>query len=321
MSTLSKVFPRKPILDISLEEFVSHITSSHDIVIFAYEQFHNIELQLEGLTNLLELKPLLESSKEELSHILHEEHLVHSTNFNFTNTVKSVFARLKAFFMKLFDAVVAFFRRMFAVNVRTRHTLTGHISKFYKNRALIDNMRIEQLSVYLINSKNFEDLKVCLVLLVNDLKEASKTVSIDEAIRYSKGLESLGYIVRDRMILQTASTKRIDTPESNRFISLGWDIETYIKASQVLSTLCLRSEEADSIKNKLENEVKAGLREVDRLTSIGDVDKATALNNQLNDLSLRSSYVFKCAVILQSYVEHLSIQFLDTWENINNLSN
>jgi hypothetical protein len=132
-------------------------------------------------------------------------------------------------------------------------------------------------------------------------------------------LKELGYGVESEIIVTTGDVAKL-TPGSGRFKERGWTVDTFITATQRIIDLCAASETANAVKLALQNELNAGIREVDRLSSISDVARAQALQQNMNDLSKKSAFVFKSAVILQSYVEQLTVQFSDTWTNINNLS-
>lgn len=319
MNTLSKVFPKVPILEMSLSDFSDHFASSHELILSINEQFNNLEQSFEGLSNLIEIRPLIISGKEELAHLIGANITMISSDEGFGDVVRTVFVKIKNFFIKLLEAIVAFFRRMFNVNTRTRHTLNTSITTFYRKRSTIADERTNVLSVYVISAAQFNDIVPILNTVVDDLLAASKSMDVAEATTFHSGIGRLGYMVSDHMIVETTSTKQV-IPIARRFAELGWTMDDFVKASQTLSNLCLRCEEANIVKGKLENELKAGMRKVDMLTNLSKTDEAIQLQNSLNDLSKRSSFVFKCSAILQSYVEQLSIQFLDTWQNINNLS-
>lgn len=319
MKTISKVFQKAPILEMSLSDFSDHFATSHELLLSINEQFNNLELAFEGLSNLIELRPLVKSGKEELTHILKTDVSILASEEGFGEVVRTVFIKIKNFFIKLYEAIVAFFRRMFNVNTRTRHTLNTAITTFYRKRSTIADERTNVLSVYVVSAAQFNDVVPILNTVVDDLLAASKTTDVASATTFHTGIGRLGYMVSDHMIVETTSTKQV-TPVAKRFGELGWTMDEFIKASNTLSNLCLRCEEANIVKGKLESELKAGMRKVDMLNTLSRTDEAVQLQNTLNDLSKRSSFVFKCSAILQSYVEQLSIQFLDAWQNINNLS-
>lgn len=319
MNSISKVFPKTPILSMTLADFVEHISDTHSLKMLANEQFHSIESVMTSITNALEIKPLFANAHEELTHLLKDNVLTMESNTLFANSLKSMFLKLKNFFLKLIDAIVAFFKRTFDVNVRTRHTLNNQIKKFYMKRSTIADTRIAALSSFLITKEQFVEIHNILVLVHKDLLEAGKAVNADEASQFNAGISKLGYMVSNGVVIETTSTKNI-TPIAKRFGELGWTVENYIEASQTLAQLCMSCESANNIGVRLKNNLTAGMREIDRLNTTSAPDKAAALQVGLNDLSKRSCYVLKCAGILQSYVGQLSVQFVDTWENIINLT-
>ena len=320
MSLLSEMFPGEQIKPMSLMDHLDNICTIHDVVQTANQTFYQLERHFEAVINLCQIAPYLKEQKAVMHHFLSAEALrLVSSNEDLLTTVRGIFVKIKDFFLRLIDAIVAFFRRWFDSNVRTRHTLLDCISTFYKRRANISDERISVLNICMLDSVQFDELYGILTSLSKDVVNASKSNDSITAATYSEGIRGLGYEIESGMIVESGRIKKIQ-PIPGRFKDRGWTVDTFITATQRVVDLCSASESANAVKASLQNELNAGVREIDRLNSIDRPEAAQELQNRMNDLSKKSGYVFKSAVLLQSYVEQLSVQFTDTWTNINNLS-
>ena len=120
--------------------------------------------------------------------------------------------------------------------------------------------------------------------------------------------------VKDGVIYQTVPYV---IPTGRTTLSSGnWSIDGLKNVTAKVAMICTNAAELNKLKNSLENDVKSSIRNIDKYIAIGDNKKAEELQYALNNKSMRSSYVFKCSVIFQSYVTQISTMLVDAWHNI-----
>lgn len=320
MSTLSKIFPAATVPEQSLEYWIEQVDDLHRTSCELIQLLFNLEQQDVAITNLASIEMALPTvacadicSLTGLAEIqLSQEGL--------GTMLKEALVKFKNFLIKLKDMVIAFFKRMFDTNIRVRKTLNGSISDFYQKQPSITEARLAQLRIYLPSREDVEIILPLLEDLANQTIEASKELTTEATLAAPHtALDVLGYnVTEEALIFETTSIKKINA-KSKRLEELGWNIKTLIEKTNSLVTLCRLTEKANIIKNKLQLQLSAGEREVDRLCALADSSIVLKAQADLNDLSKRSGYIFKSTVILQSYVTGLSVLFQDTWQNINNL--
>ena len=144
--------------------------------------------------------------------------------------------------------------------------------------------------------------------------ELAKIPSIKDASTFKTGITKFGYSVKDGVVYEVNPYKiksgRLTMQNSD------WTIEHLKQITNRIAMLCTQAAELNNLKNSLESDVTSSIRTIDKFITLGDDAEAQKLQYELNDKSLRSSYVFKCAVVFQSYVTQMSGMLVDTWNNI-----
>ena len=322
-NNLRNVFATRPVeTTMDLVDMAEQICLANEVRCNVEETFHMLGDQFRKTFNQMALKKYAGVPDVVLMDSLpqHRDIFVSSEGLGegIADTIRSMLISLKNFFLRLWANVVAFFKQLFDQNSKVRNTLLKRVNEFTKHRSTDYDARINQMQTYLPTVDDTVNLIQDLNILFNDAMAMSKMTTIKTAAQYKKGVLLFGYQINDGQIIEDSKLKR--QIRSNR-ITFGsvWTIDKFIEITQQFASLCTDTGKLNAVRTSLENDVKFATYNIDKYLALGDDSKAEQLQYELNDKSLRSSYVFKSAAILQSYVSQMTTMLLDTWENINSV--
>lgn len=229
-------------------------------------------------------------------------------------TFQNALLSIKNFFLNLWANVVAFFKRLFDSNTRARAALLKSMMTFDKQRSVAGDARVQTVPLFLPPHDETVNLIANLEILYSDALEMSKSLTIAEASTFKKGMSLLGYIVKDGVIYDDHPYK-IPTSQIS-IASSDWSVDELKVVTNRVCKLCTNAANLNAVKNSLENDVKSATRTIDKYLALGNNEGADRIQQELNNKSVRASYVFKCAVVFQSYVTQLNGMLTDAWANV-----
>ena len=298
----------------SPEELVTHTHSIHDLRRVAQENFDRLQEEIRNTFNIHGLLPYAGVTDVVLRDVIQSDIAMNHSQEELTAMFKNALLSLKNFFLNLWGSIVAFFKQLFDGNSRTRTTLYRAVAKFDKSRSKERDQKIMGMTLFLPNYNSAVDLCSNLDILYNDVVSLSDVPDIKTAAEFKKGIKLFGYDVKDGVIYQSIP---YHIPTIRTTLSDGnWTIDGLKTVTSKVAMICTNAAELNKLKNSLENDVKSSIRNIDKYIAIGDNKKAEELQYALNNKSMRSSYVFKCSVIFQSYVTQISTMLVDAWNNI-----
>lgn len=314
-NALKQAFPTPlPICNWSIEELASQISTMNDLERVVVNNFHALQDEILKTFNIHSLIDYAGMKDIVLRDALGSEKLMNSSQEGLSSMFRNALLSLKNFFMNLWASIVAFFKRMFDTNSRTRTTLYNLQREFDKNRSNDADLKLQTVDLYLPTYKESVEVISSLEILYHDVTELSKVPSIQDAATFKTGITQFGYTVKDGVIYEVNPYKiragRMTMKSSD------WSVEHLKQITNRVAMLCTQAAELNDLKNSLENDVTASIRTIDKYIALGDDAGAQQLQYELNNKSLRASYVFKCAVVFQSYVTQMSGMLIDTWNNI-----
>lgn len=314
-NALKQAFPTPlPICNWSIEELASQISTMNDLERVVVNNFHALQDEILKTFNIHSLIDYAGMKDIVLRDALGSEKLMNSSQEGLSSMFRNALLSLKNFFMNLWASIVAFFKRMFDTNSRTRTTLYNLQREFDKNRSNDADLKLQTVDLYLPTYKESVEVISSLEILYHDVMELSKVPSIQDAATFKTGITQFGYTVKDGVIYEVNPYKI----KAGRMTmkSSDWSVEHLKQITNRVAMLCTQAAELNDLKNSLENDVTASIRTIDKYIALGDDAGAQQLQYELNNKSLRASYVFKCAVVFQSYVTQMSGMLIDTWNNI-----
>lgn len=314
-NALKQAFPAPPpICNWSIEELASQISTMNDLERVVVNNFHAIQDEILKTFNIHSLIDYAGMKDIVLRDALGSEKLMNSSQEGLSSMFRNALLSLKNFFMNLWASIVAFFKRMFDTNSRTRTTLYNLQREFDKNRSNDADLKLQTVDLYLPTYKESVEVISSLEILYHDVMELAKVPSIQDAATFKTGITQFGYTVKDGVIYEVNPYKI----KAGRMTmkSSDWSVEHLKQITNRVAMLCTQAAELNDLKNSLENDVTASIRTIDKYIALGDDAGAQQLQYELNNKSLRASYVFKCAVVFQSYVTQMSGMLIDTWNNI-----
>lgn len=314
-NALKQAFPAPPpICNWSIEELASQISTMNDLERVVVNNFHALQDEILKTFNIHSLIDYAGMKDIVLRDALGSEKLMNSSQEGLSSMFRNALLSLKNFFMNLWASIVAFFKRMFDTNSRTRTTLYNLQREFDKNRSNDADLKLQTVDLYLPTYKESVEVISSLEILYHDVMELAKVPSIQDAATFKTGITQFGYTVKDGVIYEVNPYKiragRMTMKSSD------WSVEHLKQITNRVAMLCTQAAELNDLKNSLENDVTASIRTIDKYIALGDDAGAQQLQYELNNKSLRASYVFKCAVVFQSYVTQMSGMLIDTWNNI-----
>lgn len=314
-NALKQAFPAQPpICNWSIEELASQVCTLHDMEQVVYDNLHALQDEIMKTFNIHALINYAGMKDIVLRDVLGSERLMNSSQEGLSTMFRNALISLKNFFMNLWASIVAFFKRMFDTNSRTRTSLYNLQREFDKNRSTDKDLKLQSIDLYLPTYKDAVEIISNLEILYHDAIELAKIPSIRDAATFKTGITRFGYTVKDGVIYEVDPYKikagRLTMQHSD------WSVDTLKQVTNRIAMLCTQAADLNDLKNSLENDVTSSIRTIDKFISLGDDAGAQKLQYELNDKSLRSSYVFKCAIVLQSYVTQMSGMLIDTWNNI-----
>ena len=298
----------------SEEELVTHIHTIHDLKRVVQENFIRLDDEIRQTFNIYGLIPYADVTDVALRDAIRSDIAMTHSQEELTAIFKNALISIKNFFLNLWGSIVAFFKQMFDGNSRTRTTLYRSITRFDKARSNELDLKATNMTLYLPTYNAAVDLCANLDILYNDVVSLSDIPDIKTASEFKKGIKLFGYDVRDGVIYQTIPYS-IPT-ERTTLKSGNWSLDGLKTVTSKVAMICTIDAELNKLKNSLENDVKSSIRNIDKYIALGDNKKAEELQYALNNKSMRSSYVFKCSVIFQSYVTQISTMLIDAWNNI-----
>lgn len=314
-NALKQAFPTPlPICNWSIEELASQISTMDDLERVVVNNFHALQDEILKTFNIHSLIDYAGMKDIVLRDALGSEKLMNSSQEGLSSMFRNALLSLKNFFMNLWASIVAFFKRMFDTNSRTRTTLYNLQREFDKNRSNDADLKLQTVDLYLPTYKESVEVISSLEILYHDVMELAKVPSIQDAATFKTGITQFGYTVKDGVIYEVNPYKI----KAGRMTmkSSDWSVEHLKQITNRVAMLCTQAAELNDLKNSLENDVTASIRTIDKYIALGDDAGAQQLQYELNNKSLRASYVFKCAVVFQSYVTQMSGMLIDTWNNI-----
>lgn len=314
-NALKQAFPAPPpICNWSIEELASQISTMNDLERVVVNNFHALQDEILKTFNIHSLIDYAGMKDIVLRDALGSEKLMNSSQEGLSSMFRNALLSLKNFFMNLWASIVAFFKRMFDTNSRTRTTLYNLQREFDKNRSNDADLKLQTVDLYLPTYKESVEVISSLEILYHDVMELAKVPSIQDAATFKTGITQFGYTVKDGVIYEVNPYKI----KAGRMTmkSSDWSVEHLKQITNRVAMLCTQAAELNDLKNSLENDVTASIRTIDKYIALGDDAGAQQLQYDLNNKSLRASYVFKCAVVFQSYVTQMSGMLIDTWNNI-----
>lgn len=298
----------------SEEELVTHIHSMHDLRRVVDDNFNNLNYEIQKTFNIHGLIPYAGVTDVVLRDSIESDIAMTHSQEELTAIFKNALLSIKNFFLNLWASIVAFFKQLFDGNSRTRTTLYKAITQFDKRRTKEREVKAVSTTLYLPTYDGAVDLCSNLDILYNDVVSLADASDIKTAAEFKKGIKLFGYDVKDGVIYQTIPYV---IPTGRTTLSSGnWSIDGLKNVTTKVAMICTNAAELNKLKNSLENDVKSSIRSIDKYIAIGDNKKAEELQYALNNKSMRSSYVFKCSVIFQSYVTQISTMLVDAWHNI-----
>ena len=298
----------------SEEELVTHIHSMYDLRRVVDDNFNNLNYEIQKTFNIHGLIPYAGVTDVALRDSIGSDIAMTHSQEELTAMFKNALLSIKNFFLNLWASVVAFFKQLFDGNSRTRTTLYKAITQFDKSRTKEREVKAVSTTLYLPTYDGAVDLCSNLDILYNDVVALADAPDIKTAAEFKKGIKLFGYDVKDGVIYQTVPYV---IPTGRTTLSSGnWSIDGLKNVTAKVAMICTNAAELNKLKNSLENDVKSSIRNIDKYIAIGDNKKAEELQYALNNKSMRSSYVFKCSVIFQSYVTQISTMLVDAWHNI-----
>ena len=314
-NALKRAFPAPPpICNWSIEELASQICTLDDMERVVINNFHALQDEITKTFNIHSLIGYAGLKDIVLRDALGSATLMNSSQEGLSTFFRNALLSLKNFFLNLWTNIVAFFKRMFDTNSRTRTTLYNLQREFEKNRSNDTDLKLQSIDLYLPTYKDSVEIITNLEILYHDAMELAKIPSIKDASTFKTGITKFGYSVKDGVVYEVNPYKiksgRLTMQNSD------WTIEHLKQITNRIAMLCTQAAELNNLKNSLESDVTSSIRTIDKFITLGDDAEAQKLQYELNDKSLRSSYVFKCAVVFQSYVTQMSGMLVDTWNNI-----
>lgn len=314
-NALKQAFPAPPpICNLSIEELASQISTLNDLERVVIDNFHALQDEIMKTFNIQSLIDYAGLKDIVLRDALGSERLMNSSQEGLISMFRNALLSLKNFFLNLWASAVAFFKRMFDTNSRTRTTLYNLQREFDKQRSNEGDVKLQTVDLYLPTYKESVEVITNLEILYRDAVELSKVPSIQDAATFKTGITLFGYNVKDGVIYDVNPYK---IKASRMMIqNSDWSVEHLKQITNRVAMLCTQAADLNDLKNSLENDVTASIRTIDKFIALGKNEGAQQLQYELNNKSLRSSYVFKCAVVFQSYVTQMSGMLIDTWNNI-----
>lgn len=314
-NALKQAFPAPPpICNWSIEELASQICTLKDLEQVVTDNIRALQDEIMKTFNVHSLIDYAGLKDIVLRDALGSEKLMNSSQEGLTSMFRNALLSLKNFFLNLWASIVAFFKRMFDTNSRTRTTLYNLQREFDKSRSQDADLKLQTVDLYLPTYKESVELISNLEILYHDAMELAKVPSIQDAATFKTGIARFGYSVKDGVIYEVNAYKikagRMTMRDSD------WSVDHLKQITNRVAMLCTQAADLNDLKNSLENDVTASIRTIDKFIALGNDAGAQQLQYELNNKSLRSSYVFKCAVVFQSYVTQMSGMLIDTWNNI-----
>ncbi len=302
-----------------------------DIVLYDYlNNTANLNITISDINRSIEQLNVCLKHTEIRSKVYNENKLIrnlacecmlYSSGEDFSNKLLNAFYTVRDFLVKVMNSIINFFKRIFNTNNMYRSDLTSAINDYHKLLPSIsDKSRIDMLTVFILPKDKMFTMVGILERLAGDIKNMSEERDINKLFMYTDGLKELGLSVINKDIVDTRIRKSMDVSPS-RFKAQGWIVEDLIKISNSVMLLNTRVEALENIKNKLQVEIDDGIRKVGRLSAMDKAEDALALQTELNTLSVKSSFIYKSVVILQSYIDQVQIQLISTWRAINEINN
>lgn len=314
-SALKQAFPAAPpICNWTMEDLAAHICTMDQLNQLVEENLLAIQREIGRAFNTHALIPYAGLKDIVLRDALESSLLMNSSQEGISTIFRNVLLSLRNFFMNLWANVVAFFKRMFDANSRTRTSLYNLQREFDKSRSKEGDQKIQSIDLYLPSYLDSVKIISYLEILYRDVLELSKVPMIKEAATFKTGISNFGYSVKDGVIYEERPYKILAV--KCNMGSSDWTVEHLKQITNRIAMLCTNAAELNALKGSLENDVTASVRTIDKYLALGNTEGAEQLQYELNNKSLRSSYVFKCAVVFQSYVTQMSGMLIDTWNNI-----
>ena len=312
--------------EMCMEDMCSQICTAYETMNEIDETFALLNAEIRKVSNLLSLRKyegvpdaaLMDTLPQHMDVFTSTE----SIGSALADTVKAALINIKNFFLRLWAHITAFFKQLFDENSKVRNALLKHIKTLQDHSSVDLNAKILQMQFFLPTFQETAELIANLNILFSESMEMAKMSSIKEASKYRKGLGLFGYSVNEGVVVTDEKTKYKIGGATIKFVEgsseTEWTVNNLVEVSRQFASLCTNTAKLNAVKNSLENDVKFANYQIDKYLALGDDAKASELQYSLNDRSLRSSYIYNCSVIMQSYVRQMSTMLLDVWENIAN---
>ncbi len=301
-------------LEWSEEEMVNHISTMYDLRALIQDNFYQLEQEIRGAFNIHTLIPYAGMTDVVLRDAIGTDLVMTSSQEDLNQMFKNALLTIKNFFLNLWANVVSFFKQLFDSNSKTRTTLFKQMQEFDRTRSAEKDAKAQAAVLYIPTYQDSVELVSNLEILYNDVISLADVPDLKSASTFKKGIKLFGYDVREGVIYPS-----IPYQVRPMKLSIGnsdWSIENLKQVSQRVAMICTNAAELNKLKYSLEDDVKSSTRAIDKYITLGDNQKAEQLQYELNNKSLRSSYVFKCSVIFQSYVTQISTLLIDAWRNL-----
>lgn len=313
-NVLRQAFPKPPICNVTIADLCEQVATLSDLQQVVEDNFRALDDAICSTFNQHALIPYAGLKDVVLMEALGDASLMDQSQEGLVSGFRNALLSLKNFFLNLWASVVAFFKQMFDKNSKVRTSIINLQREFDKTRSLEGDERITKIPLYLPSYKDAEDVIANLEILYADATELSKLTTIQQASIFKRGITKFGYIVKDGVIYDY-KPYQIQASKIT-MVTSDWDIENFKTISERVGMLCTNAGKLNALKDSLENDVTSATRAIDKYIVLGDESKAQQLQYELNNKSLRSSYVFKCAIVFQSYVTQMSGMIIDAWNNI-----
>lgn len=281
------------------------------------EIMNSIHQTIDRMITLSKLKPYEAIEPDVVAELLGVEALGLNT---ITNAIKNGYMVLRNFFLKLKDAVVAFFKYLFDVNSRTRKALAAQMRKFTNSNKTISQSNSPTVS--LITYGEMESTLAVLDRLFTSAQAVYKANNKEAILAHSEPLKTFGYQIEDYRIKNPANEiefQKQTRPLLSSTSTWVWSIQALTEISNKVIIFTSKAEKLNYIREKINNSVKSATYTIDRYNMIGDAEKAIKIQTELNDVALVAGYLFNCAAIFQKKVDMLASQLIEAWNTLNTI--
>ena len=310
LDTLNKIKEPKKRVPVNEYDFTTSIAVK--------EALNDIYNGLDTLKYLLKIYPFQKTEPNVVASLLGAEDL--NDNFMIKH-IKNAFMLLRNFFLRIINSSKAFFTYVLKKEAFYRRAITKFTQEYAKNSIAItdDNAPI----VSLIPAEVFGNRLEILNNLNTELLAVYEAGTEEALLSNISAVQSLGYDIVDSKINDTKTVKlppRIDKKLTDSDPSWGWSIVQLKDMSYRLLLILNRVEKLIKIKVKIDKDSKNTIATIDRYNFIGNTNKATNLQEELNKSALVTGFLYNGVVIFQQNVEYLSTQVIDAWQAISALA-